>query len=311
MRVVNSSAYAEIISNISLNFKAMVKQQDRMSTGKKYQSPSEDPYSANTAMQMRSESTRIVQYQDNVDAAVNLVSDTETALRDINECIQSIKDLAIQGANGTLSLSERESICAEMEQYKQQIVTNLNANSTGRYLFGGYNTKTAPVELSGSSILYNQNDIATMTAAQVSALTSETVSFSVGKGIELDITMTALDVIGSGSGNLFATIDELIGELSQSDPDQAVLNSKMDEIDGHFNNVLVKVTQIGGKEKRLEMLTSQLTSAKTGLDELISKNEDVDIEEAIIQYMMAEQAYNASLSAGSKIVKESLLDYIG
>ena len=43
---------------------------------------------------------------------------------------------------------------------------------------------------------------------------------------------------------------------------------------------------------------------------MLSENEDVDLVDIIIRYSSAETVYNASLSAASKLVQTSLLDFL-
>ena len=67
---------------------------------------------------------------------------------------------------------------------------------------------------------------------------------------------------------------------------------------------------LGNRRTRLELTRTRLTEQKTNFAELKSNNEDIDLEEVVINYSSAELVYNASLSAASKVVRQSLLDFI-
>jgi len=58
------------------------------------------------------------------------------------------------------------------------------------------------------------------------------------------------------------------------------------------------------------MTENRLSSQKVDFEELLSNNEDVDMVDTVIKYNSAETIYNASLSAASKIVQKSLLDFL-
>ena len=67
---------------------------------------------------------------------------------------------------------------------------------------------------------------------------------------------------------------------------------------------------VGNRTSRLELTKSRLTEQKTNFAELKSKNEDIDLEEVVVNYSSAQTVYNASLMAASKVVKQSLLDFL-
>lgn len=67
---------------------------------------------------------------------------------------------------------------------------------------------------------------------------------------------------------------------------------------------------VGNRQTRLELTKSRLTEQQTNFTSLKSENEDIDLEEVVINYSAAELVYNASLTAASKVVKQSLLDFL-
>ncbi len=76
------------------------------------------------------------------------------------------------------------------------------------------------------------------------------------------------------------------------------------------DRVNVAVADLGSRAVRLNLTEDRLSSQKVDFEELLSNNEDVDITETIIKYSAAETIYNASLSAASKVVQNTLLDFL-
>lgn len=76
------------------------------------------------------------------------------------------------------------------------------------------------------------------------------------------------------------------------------------------DRVNVAVADLGSRYVRLNLTEDRLSSQKVDFEDLLSKNEDVDITETIIKYGSAETIYNASLSAASKVVQNTLLDFL-
>jgi flagellar hook-associated protein 3 FlgL len=76
------------------------------------------------------------------------------------------------------------------------------------------------------------------------------------------------------------------------------------------DRVNTAVADLGSRYVRLELTENRLSSQKVDFEELLSENEDVDMVDTIIKYNAAETLYNASLSAASKVVQKTLLDFI-
>lgn len=72
----------------------------------------------------------------------------------------------------------------------------------------------------------------------------------------------------------------------------------------------VATADLGGRYKRLLLTESRLSDQQVDFEELLSQNEDADLVDTIIKYSAAETVYNSSLSAASKLVQTSLLDFL-
>lgn len=67
---------------------------------------------------------------------------------------------------------------------------------------------------------------------------------------------------------------------------------------------------VGNRITRLNLTKSRLTEQKTNFTNLKSQNEDIDLEEVVVGYSAAQLVYNASLTAASKVVQQTLLDFL-
>ncbi|HKL98294.1 MAG TPA: flagellar hook-associated protein FlgL [Mobilitalea sp.] len=98
---------------------------------------------------------------------------------------------------------------------------------------------------------------------------------------------------------------ELKKEVMQNAFEKGITDSGKEQ-----DRVNVAVADLGSRYTRLELTENRLSSQKVDFNTLLSTNEDVDIVDTIIKYDSAQTIYNASLSAASKIVKNSLLDFL-
>ncbi|TAH69455.1 MAG: flagellar hook-associated protein 3 [Anaerolineaceae bacterium] len=76
------------------------------------------------------------------------------------------------------------------------------------------------------------------------------------------------------------------------------------------DRVNVAIADLGSRQFRLRLTENRLSSQRVDFKELLSKNEDVDIVDTIINFNAAQMIYNSSLSAASRVVQNSLLDFL-
>lgn len=86
--------------------------------------------------------------------------------------------------------------------------------------------------------------------------------------------------------------------------------SGVSKMQSHQQTVTLAKADVGNRQTRLDLTKSRLTDQKTNFTTLKSQNEDVDLEEVVVNYTSAELVYNASLTAASKAVQQTLLDFL-
>jgi flagellar hook-associated protein 3 FlgL len=80
--------------------------------------------------------------------------------------------------------------------------------------------------------------------------------------------------------------------------------------DNYLTSINNAITNVGSMQNRLAMTKTRVENQQTTIEELKSTNEDRDISDIIIDYYAAYNAYQASLTAASKVGSQTLLDYI-
>lgn len=76
------------------------------------------------------------------------------------------------------------------------------------------------------------------------------------------------------------------------------------------DRVNVAMADLGSRQYRLRLTENRLSSQRVEFKELLSKNEEVDMVDTIINFNAAHMIYNSSLSAASRVVQSSLLDFL-
>ena len=76
------------------------------------------------------------------------------------------------------------------------------------------------------------------------------------------------------------------------------------------DKVNAALSKLGGSYNRALLTQSRLEDQQVDFEDLLSVNEDVDLVDTIIKMTSAETIYNSSLSAASKLVQTTLLDFL-
>lgn len=80
--------------------------------------------------------------------------------------------------------------------------------------------------------------------------------------------------------------------------------------DAYESHVTAARSDLGARMSRLQLTEARTTEQLASYEELKSKNEDVDLEEVTVKYTSAKLVYEASLMATSKVIQQTLLDYL-
>ncbi len=91
---------------------------------------------------------------------------------------------------------------------------------------------------------------------------------------------------------------------------QKLYNTYIGHFDGYMQDVLLARTDVGSKGNSLDLIKNRMSNQQTTIEQLKSKNEDMELSDIILDYTAAYNAYTASLQAASKIGQVSLLNYL-
>lgn len=160
MRITNKMMTNNMMSNINKNKNSLNNLDNQYTSGKRIQRPSDDPIITVRALKLRSSLSELNQYLDkNIPDALSWMDVSEGALKNINSILTSINTYCNQGSNDPLSVSDRNTITENLEQLKDQIYKECNANYAGRYVFSGYKTNSSVTfETVSQDVKYHINE---------------------------------------------------------------------------------------------------------------------------------------------------------
>lgn len=297
MRITNKVLSKSYLNDLSRNMNNMKKYQEQLSSGKEIRRPSDNPFKVSRSMELNSSLRTNERYQTNIDEGLGWLQTVDSALGQFNDVLQRVKELTISGGDGAYDSTEKEAIKNELVQLKNQLVDIGNTTYDGRYIFNGDATTEIPFDADG-------NFIKDLSGTGVNGLKKE-----FAPGVVLDIAVTGSELKnGSNTDNVFTTIDDLIASLDGTIT--TPITDFLSKVDSHIDNALKLRGEVGSKSNRLETIKNKNFDENFNMTELLSKTEDVDFAQKIMEYNVMESVYTASLQTSAKILQPSLVEFL-
>src|SRR5579864_7654196 len=130
--------------NLSMNATSYQSSVQKLSSGLRINSASDDAAGLSISQKLQAQVNGLGQATRNAQDGISMVQTTEGALNEVQTILQRMRELGVQGSNGTLSSDDRKAITAELGQLSSEVdriasVTNFN----GIKLLSGSNATAA------------------------------------------------------------------------------------------------------------------------------------------------------------------------
>lgn len=299
MRITSSMMVNDLIRNLNNNMRSMNKSQTQLSTGKKINQPSDDPAGVVKSLRLRTVINEGEQYLENINEGLNFMETTDTALGNVNEVLQRVRELTVQAANGSNAEQDIEAIVTEVDELIEQLKVIANSTYGSKYIFAGTNVTQAPCE----GDYWKGNE--------------EYLQVEIGIGVKIPINLNlkdffgnpgGLDTLGNPDGGLFDVLYTLKDAMQNGDVEQ--VDDMLASIDDKIDELLSERAKVGARTNRIELQQNRLEEGQISVTGLLAEVEDADMEEVIMNLQMQENVYRASLAAGARIIQPSLVDFL-
>jgi flagellar hook-associated protein 3 FlgL len=285
---------SNLLSDLQNITAQLAQSQAQLSSGKRIQQPSDDPFGTSQALTYRADLAANAQYQTNVNDGSSWLDSTDTALGDISDLVLRARDLVVQGANGSTGAQGNQDIAAEIDQIIDSVKTAGNTEVAGQYIFAGTKTTTAPYTTNGADTYAGNTGV---------------VSRQIGPGVQVPINVDGASVIGDDTSGLLATLRTISADL-KSNNTSALQTTDLTALDTASDNVSTIRATVGARGDRMTTALSRLQQLEQSSTEQLSNTEDADMAETITNYSQQQAVYQAALKAGANIIQPSLMDFL-
>lgn len=138
----------------------------------------------------------------------------------------------------------------------------------------------------------------------------------VSQGVLIDYNINAQDILeftDSKTGkkiNVVEVLNDIISNLGEGGDINKVTNENLGEMDSIISNLLQNRSKVGAMTNRMESAESKNEQENLNMTDILSKTEDIDFTEKMMEYAVMQTIYMASLQVSAKILPTTILDYI-
>jgi len=218
MRIATSQLYTSTLQTMENQQSQLLDIEQQVSSGTSLTTPGDDPVAAAQAVKLSATSATLNQYASNQNVALSSLQLEDNTLSSVTSTMTSISGLLTQAGDGSLNDQDRTALAQQLQGERNQLLSLANTtDTTGQYLFAGYQASTPPfTNQSGGGVQYAGDQGQRL--AQVSSTRQISMS-DTGTAVFMSVQAVGAAPVPAGSINNKGT--GTIGAVTVSDPSAA------------------------------------------------------------------------------------------
>ncbi|WP_300430827.1 flagellar hook-associated protein FlgL [uncultured Nocardioides sp.] len=291
IRVTQNMVTNRSLTSLQAGLDRLAQTQEKLSTGKNLNRPSDSPTDATTSMRIRVQLAETQQHVRNAQNGLGWLDVTDTTLSGMADNLRRVSELALQGANASITGTTSGALATEVAQIREGLLAQANTTYLDRPIFGGVTAGTRAFDASG---------------AYVGA--DAPVQRSVADGVKVRIDISGTTVVGPNGANLFDDLAALENALRLGD--KAGIQAGISAITDRQRAVSDAQAAVGASYNRVDAAERKGQDALVTLRSALSEVEDTDLPKAMVDLQMHEVAYQAALASTARVMQPSLVDFL-
>jgi len=291
---VNPNPLTDLLSSL-----ADVQQQvdtalEQLASGRRINRPSDDPAGAARVSGILDQSSRVDTFQQSSGTILGQLQTADSTLSSVVTALQRAITLGVEGANGTLSDADRQSVRDELSGIQQQLISLANTSYQGRFIFAGTSNKQPYVADSSlaSGVRYDGNN----SANQV----------QIGDQYLLQVNLPGSQLFSAPSADIFQGINELINSLTAN----SGIDTALASVRQTFDFLTSQRVFYGNAISQIESQQTFLNNEKVSLSSQENAVAGADPAAVISSLVQDQTAKQSTLEAIGRMPQYSLFDFL-
>lgn len=293
MRVTDSGNSFDFLQEVTRLRAAVDRANSEVSSGRKLQRPSDDPVGAGRSLILQASSSRNDQYLTNAQRAQSRLEHTDTIIENIQGLLNKSLELTVQGLSGSTTAESRAILASQVSGLRDRLIGLANSTFQGSYLFSGSATTTIPYTDAAGVVTYNGN--------------TEKVFTRVDDAFLVQTNLPGPDLFAA-VGDVFGILKSI--EVALGADDTTTLQQNLQDLRSVLSNSDVERGKVAASLNYLEGRVNTIQSDTLRLKTERSNVEDANIVDAILRLNQGQTALQAAISANSRLLNVSLLDFL-
>lgn len=247
MRINTNVAAMNTYSRLTAANTAKSNSLAKLSSGSRINKAGDDAAGLAISEKMKAQIGGLTQAKRNAQDGISLVQTAEGALNESHSILERMRDLTVQGKNGTLTDEDRESINKELNALHSELTRISDTTEFNTQNLLGSTAKT------GASFTF-----------QIGANEGQTLTVTIGN-------MSGVSLLGVAAkftlGKAAANADKMLGSIDKA-----------------IKTVSDQRATLGAVQNRLEHTINNLTATNENLSEANSRIRDVDMAEEMMTF---------------------------
>lgn len=279
MRVTDNARLLAVLRNNAISTSRLTDASRRASAGAKVTKPSDNTVAYTTALRNGSTLVNMASRTRIARSVGDELTVAERALDSVGELLSQAKSLAIQGANETLSATDRSTLAQQVTGLRDQLLELANTRGPSGFVFAGSATDVPPFDATGAFV---GND--TVMRIPISEGVSPRMNVSGAKAFT-----------AAGGLDVLAELNTLSTALTSND--LAAIRTSIGTVQQGYDQVVAVQVDAGLAIERLRSAADVIDEASVSLAE--SRSRDVgadDLAGLATELSAAGTAYSQSLT---------------
>ena len=297
MRVATDSFYQTILRGLLTRSSDLKKAEEKVSSGKNFNSPSDDPVAMIRSLDFRAALSRVEQYSQNLETGTLWLSTGETAISQAAELASQAQDIANQIGYGNQTDETRTQAAAEVGHLLDQAISLGNTQLAGKYIFAGYRTSTTPFSKT------------TVGGVETVTYNGDANDFQIQVGTNEKLTVGKSGQTVFVDSNLFTSLENLREAITNND--LPLIRQLAQDLQGTEDSLQTQLADVGIRQNRIKDKQDLLVKWSANLQDQISNLENVDYNRAILELQQKQTAYQIALESAAKVAQINWLNFLG
>ena len=275
--------------------------QRELSTGKRLNSPADDPAGAALVVDFNASIGANEQFIKQIDGALSFLQGSEAALTSVVDHLTRVIELGAQALPGNSYGAGISAMAKEVDTLRSTFIALGNTNQQGRYLFSGTSTLTQPFSgPAAGPITYAGN--------------SGLIPLDVAKATTVDSNIPGDSVFfgpgGQGSAtDLFQQVTDLRDAMTAGN--SAAVQTAHTNLKAILSRLTSVLADLGGRQAGITSMKDDFSGYNLVLQGIQNSIQDTDYPDAVTRYNADQVAQQVTLNSMSKVQKQTLLDFMG